>query len=354
MAVRKARWNTMDKSHMPLSRLADQYFITCHTEGRTPATLRGYREKLGRFVRWGEEACLADFSVELAREYISYLQSVPKFENHPYHRSDGSLMSAANVQNHVRVLRAFSSWLHREGYTQENVLARLKVPKAPRKLLQTLSDSEIQELFSALDQNCAAGCRDAAMLLLFLDTGLRSAELLNLKVPDVHQDDQWVKVMGKGQKERIVPFGSRAARLLQRYFYYFRPEPLADEEQFFLCLDGSPMTESAIKLAFARLAKRAGVPRLHIHLLRHTFATRYLMNGGDAFSLQRILGHTTLEMTRRYVDMVAMETTVKQKQTSAMDRVLMKGRGNGHIRQDKTTRYYNTGARNKPDSDRRF
>ena len=133
-------------------------------------------------------------------------------------------------------------------------------------------------------------------------------------------------MMGKGQKERIVPFGSRAAKLLQRYFYYFRPEPLI-EDRFFLCLDGSTMSENTIKLVFARLSKKADVPRLHIHLLRHTFATRYLMNGGDSLSLQRILGHTTLEMTRRYVDMVAVQRTIMRKSPSAMDRVLsgMKG-----------------------------
>ncbi len=104
----------------------------------------------------------------------------------------------------------------------------------------------------------------------------------------------------------MVPFGGRAAKLLQRYLYYFRAEPVI-VDRFFLCLDGTSMSENTIKLIFARLAKKAGVPRLHIHLLRHTFATRYLMNGGDAFSLQRILGHSTLEMTRRYVDTVAME-----------------------------------------------
>ena len=87
------------------------------------------------------------------------------------------------------------------------------------------------------------------------------------------------------------------------------------------------MTESTIKLAFARLAKRADVPRLHIHLLRHAFATRYLLNGGEFFSLQRILGHSTLEMTRRYVDTVAMDAVVKQKPLTAMDHLFTGNKG---------------------------
>ena len=182
-------------------------------------------------------------------------------------------------------------------------------------------------------------------MLLFLDTGLRCAELLQLSEENAHFRGQWLKVMGKGQKERMVPFGTQASKLLQRYFYYFRPESLIDD-QFFLCLDGSPMTENAIKLIFARLAKRAGIPRLHIHLLRHTFATRYLLNGGDVFSLQQILGHTTLEMTRKYVDMVALEMTVKQKRFSAMDRMFLNNKGmNASPRNGRHSDYENSRMR---------
>ena len=147
----------MDKSQIPLSRLAEQYFTTCRTEGKTPHTLRGYEEKLGRFVRWCEDGVLGDFSVELVREYISYLQTVPKWIDHPFNKPDGTLMSAANVRNHVRVIKGFSTWLEREGYTEENILSRLKVPKAEQKVLKTLSDEEINNLFACLDQNVFFG-----------------------------------------------------------------------------------------------------------------------------------------------------------------------------------------------------
>ena len=106
-------------------------------------------------------------------------------------------------KTHIRVLRAFSSWLQRDGFTDENILAKLRVPKAPKKVLKTLSEQEIGQLFVSLDQNTVGGCRDAAMLLLFLDTGLRSSELLHLAEHDLHLADQWLKVLGKGQKERL-------------------------------------------------------------------------------------------------------------------------------------------------------
>jgi site-specific recombinase XerD len=259
--------------------------------------------------------------VEMVREYISYLQTAPKYQGHPYNPAQDQPMSAANVRNHVRVLRSFSSWLEREQYTEGNILSRLKVPKAPRKVMETLSDAEIGRLFGCLDINTGTVCRDAAILMLFLDTGLRCSELLGLNVEDVHLEEQWLKVMGKGQKERMVPFGAKATRLLQSYLAHFRPEPMASN-RVFLCVDGSAMSENTIRLLFARLAQKAEVPRLHIHLLRHTFATRYLINGGDAFSLHRLLGHTTPEMTRRYMDMVAVEKAVKKKWLSPMDSIV--------------------------------
>ena len=322
MTAKRLRWETMDKSQIPLAKLAEQYYMTCRAEGLTADTLRGYEEKLSRLVRWCDEGTLDEFSVELIREYIAYLQSAPKYEGLHYQRADDVHMSAANVQNHVRVIRSFSSWLYRESYTDENMLSRIKVPKAPRKLVKTLTDDEIRRLFNCLDINTTMGCRDAAMLLLFLDTGLRCSELIKINPEDVHLDEQWVKVMGKGQKERIVPFGGRASKLLHRYISFFRLKPFLDD-QLFLSITGTNLSVNAIKLVFIRLAGKSKVSRLHIHLLRHTFATRYLMNGGDVFSLQRILGHTTLEMTRRYVDMVAVETEIKKRKPSAMDRFLV-------------------------------
>jgi len=251
MIKKRIRWEAMEKNDIPLAKLAELYFITCQTEGKMPSTIRGYREKLGRFIYWCEDTPLGDLSVELARDYIAYLKAAPKYENHPFHKSNGEHMSAANVQNHVRVLRAFSSWLHREGYTEDNVLARLKIPSAPRKIIEILSDEEIKQLFAGVDQDTITGCRNATMLLLFLDTGLRLSEPLNLHTDDVHITDQWLKVMGKGQKERAVPFGSRSVKLLQRYLYHFRPEPVW-EDRLFLCIDGTVMTDNTIKLILSR------------------------------------------------------------------------------------------------------
>jgi len=117
--------------------------------------------------------------------------------------------------------------------------------------------------------------------MILLDTGLRTGELVNLKMDDVHMDEGYLKVMGKGKKERIVPICNNAQRMLQRYLFRFRPKtnnPVTNN--VFLSTSSQPLTENSMKLMFTRLAKRSGVCRLHAHLCRHAFATRFLINGG--------------------------------------------------------------------------
>jgi integrase/recombinase XerC/integrase/recombinase XerD len=185
---------------------------------------------------------------------------------------------------------------------------------------EILSPVEISRLLSAIDVNGPSGARNHAIVVLFLDTGLRLSELVGLSVEDVRVGESWLKVYGKGGKERIVPFGARTTKVLNRYSSFYRP---ADgiSDAFFVNEDGSSLTENAVKQVFKRLQVRAGLPRLHPHLLRHTFATSYLMAGGDVFSLQAILGHTTLEMTRRYVNLASSHVAIQQKRFSPMDRL---------------------------------
>jgi site-specific recombinase XerD len=158
--------------------------------------------------------------------------------------------------------------------------------------------------------------------MLLLDTGLRIGELVNLKIDDVNMSGGLLKVMGKGKKERIVPVGNNAQRVLQRYLFRHRPKPARlGIENVFLSVHGTPLTENGIKLMFTRLAKRSRVHRLHAHLCRHTFVTRYLINGGDVFTLQQILGHSTLEMVRHYVNLASNHVAMQHQRFSPLDRL---------------------------------
>jgi site-specific recombinase XerD len=146
----------------------------------------------------------------------------------------------------------------------------------------------------AIDLRTDWGARDHAVLMLMLDSGLRLSEVIGLRAADLEVEAGYVKIMGKGAKERIVPFGASTQKSLWRYYSHYRRQVANDA--FFLQLDGRPLSKNSLTLVFKRLGQRAGVRRLHTHLCRHTFATQYLINGGDVFSLQQTLGHTTLEM----------------------------------------------------------
>ena len=317
METKRLVWNQVDKTQIQLNRLVEEYLLVCRTEAKSPKTLRGYQEKLGRFCRW-LDGDLGDFTLQAVRTYIGELQRARKYEKHPYSPVQDAGLSGITIKGHVVVLKGFATWLWEEEYTNENILARLKPPKAARKVMATLSELEIRKILSSIELGTFTGYRNEAVVLL-LDTGLRCAELVGLRMDDLFLADQCLKVMGKGQKERIVPFGNHTARAVLRYLN-LRPQENGCDKVF-LKQDGEPFTENAIKMVFERLAKKASIPRLHIRLLRHTMATNYLLSGENPIKLQRILGHETLEMTRRYVDMVAVQLAVTESRQSPVDRM---------------------------------
>jgi site-specific recombinase XerD len=321
MSTERSVLDQVDKSQIRLERIVEEYFTVCRTEGKTPKTMRTYREKLSRFCRW-LDGNLGDFTLQTIRVYVGELQKAKKYDNHPFCPVQDTNMSNVTLRQHVMVLKGFATWLWEEGYTNDNILARLKPPRVTKKVMVTLSAEEIQKILDSIEKDTLTGHRNEAVVLLLLDTGLRCAELVGLRIDDVFLKDQCLKVMGKGQKERIVPFGNRSTRALHRYLN-LRPEANGGD-RVFLNQDGSPFTENALKLVFERLAKKAEIPRLHLHLLRHTMATNYLLSGENPFKLQRILGHETLEMTRRYVDMVALQTIVTESSESHLDRMNLK------------------------------
>jgi site-specific recombinase XerD len=185
-----------------------------------------------------------------------------------------------------------------------------------------LNQEEITKILSHIDRNSAAGARNYTILMLLLDTGLRCSEMINADLDNANVEGGYLKVMGKGGKERIVPFGVIVQKAILRYLLHFRPEPFNPTiRNLFLTLDGRPLTKNAVTLVFQRIAARSSVKRLHPHLCRHTFATNYLINGGDVFSLQQILGHTTLEMVRRYVTLASAHVTIQHRKFSPMDRL---------------------------------
>jgi len=309
-----------------LTECVDYYEVCNRAEGKSPKTISWYSANLRRFRNYLKSRHLPDsldnIDTKLLREYILYLMKRNRYDGHPYTPVKIEPLSSATVHGHVRTLRAFFNWLLMEGLTQNNAAKDLKLPKVTKKVVTTLSDQEIESILNTLSPTNPSEARNRTILMILLDSGLRIGELVNLKMGDVHMDEGYLKVMGKGKKERIVPIGSNAQRTLQRYLFRFRPKPVNPViDNVFLSTSGNPLTENSMKLMFARLAKRSGVCRLHAHLCRHTFATRFLINGGDVFTLQQILGHSTLEMVRHYVNLASNHVAIQHQKFSPLDRL---------------------------------
>jgi len=156
---------------------------------------------------------------------------------------------------------------------------------------------------------------------------MRVSELCHLKIDNVWLEEGMLKVLGKGNKERLIPMGKQVQRCLWRYTSRFRPEPLAASGNvLFLTQDGKPLTKDRVEKIMARYGRKAGLKgvRCSPHTLRHTAAVKFLRNGGDVFSLQRMLGHASLEMTRRYCELADTDVKRAHMTASPVDNLVLK------------------------------
>ena len=305
-------WSDLNMAALSIEKLMTHYAYAKKAEGRSPKTIEWYGEMLRDFLRFlvssGREGVLDDLSPITAREFIINEQTRG--------------LSPYSVQGKVRALKAFSSWLQAENYTPENRLCGVKLPKVPVKIIEPLSRDEINALVDSQNPLTALGSRDLAILVTLLAIGIRCSELTGLRFEDAHIDEGYLKVLGKGNKERVVPLGSLAQKVLFRYVLHFRPEPLSERHDYlFLTLYGTKLEPNAVRLILRRWGKKAGVNRLHPHLCRHTYATNFLsLDCGDIFRPKQILGHSSLEMVNRYVHYSSAQNILRTQQ-SPLDRL---------------------------------
>jgi site-specific recombinase XerD len=308
-----------------LDTLIGRYRLSNTAESKSPKTIVWYDSMLHAYSAYISQTLhsksLATLNRENVREYIIYLKGKTRFQNHPHNHSDNQNLSSKTIQGHIRTLKAFSTWLFEEGYTSDNVLKDLKLPKAATKIIEPLSKDEIVTVLQSVDTKTLLGVRDHAIIITFLDTGLRASELANIMMDHISLETGLIKVMGKGARERIVPIGKYVQLTLLDYIQRIRPSLYrAETDGLFLTNNGKPLSVNAIKLLFQRLRGKTGVSRLHAHLCRHTFAINYLLNGGDIFSLKEILGHRSLDMVNHYLHFTSHQIAIQHHKYSPMDR----------------------------------
>jgi len=323
-ARRKTARQEREARRRSIETLIDAYLQDQIGGNRSEKTVEWHRIALGFFQQFLQEQFAIHEIDEVEADDISawftHLRATPG--------ARGKERSERTVQTYARSARAFFHWLVRRGTLEHNPFDRVVFPKVGRPLIQTITDEEFERLLLA----CApphetsslaerATVRNRAILWLLYDTGIRVSELTNLRVDDVDRKKGVITVLGKGSKERRIAMGQNCQRHLYYYLDQHRPdeEELAEwgsagEDHLFLSETRLPLTKNGITLLFARLRKRAGISgrRVSPHILRHTFAIRYLVNGGDPFNLQELLGHEDMATVKIYMRMND-ETIQEQK-----------------------------------------
>lgn len=235
---------------------------------------------------------------------------------------EGQGLAAGGVHAHVRAVKAFFGWAHREELLPRNPALRLERPSLPAHRLPMVEADLVSKLLRAA-KTSDQPFRDTALILTLFDTGVRLAEVIGLRVQDLRPERGVCRVLGKGNKERIVPIGTRTMGALSTYLRRERKPRHAGVEHLFLNRSGQPMTRSCVSIRLSLLAYRVSVPRAQAapHAFRRGFAVEFLRNGGDVFTLQQILGHTSLEMTRRYVNFLDEDLKAAHLRFSPGDRL---------------------------------
>lgn len=316
---------------MTLPVLLELFAATKKVEGKSPKTISWYINRMQHFIAFlGEKIHIADLTLNNARAFIASLQErTQRYVDHPISPVQDGGLSPYTIHGYVRTLKAFGAWMAEEGFISQNPFANLKRPKLPETLIEVLSDQEIGAITQNINPNTFLGARMAVVFSLLLDTGIRANELLTLKIEDIDLDRNCLKVRGKGNKERIVPFGNGTKKVIMRYAVTFRPK--SDSPYLVLSVDGEKLNYDSLAHLVKRLGESVGIPRLHPHLLRHTFAVRYLMNGGDLMSLRLILGHTSISVTQMYLHLAQQHVQVQYTKFSPMDRMNIKFSGKSGV-----------------------
>lgn len=205
------------------------------------------------------------------------------------------------ISKDISGLRAFGDYLVRKGLWTENITLMLDKPKIAKNLPKVLSIEQIDALLDSIDTSTLSGKRDDALFELIYSCGLRISEACDLKIANVHLEEKLILVHGKGDKERIVPFGERALEKMNIYLQEVRPVLTKGRAvaEFFVNYRGEPISRKGVWKRFQELEKLSGVTA-KVHTLRHSFATHLLSGGADLRSVQELLGHSDLSTTTIY------------------------------------------------------
>lgn len=280
---------------MLLTDAAKEFEFNCQCRKLSDKTIRNYGKLIGYLLDYLKEQhkvlCLEDVQPMYIKAYLMMLQergAKPQY-----------------INDQLKAFKVLFRYLYEEGYTDSILTERIKNVKQPKTIIKTFTEQEVKKMTEYYSGHTFMEVRNRLMLMTFFDTGIRVSELINLKLSQVK--DEYILIHGKGDKERVVPKSPLLNKWMFKYlstrenFFAYRRVP----ENVFLSRNGRPMTTEAIHRVIKIAGKAVGVSRdirVSPHTCRHTFAQMQLKNGLDLYSLSRLMGHSSISITQRYLE----------------------------------------------------
>lgn len=284
-----------DNPGLDLAALMSSWTLALKADRKSPQTLESYITGLRLFLAWCEtHGHVAAVDRGLVRAWVADLLA------------KGASPSTARARQ--MALKRFSAWLEEEGEIDRDDLAALRPPKLDVKVVDRLTDQQCAALIKACSGKLFIDRRDEAIVRLMLETAMRAGELLGLTVDDIDLPRGLARIQrGKGGRGRVVPLGPQTARAIDRYLRMRRSHRLADTPALWLGDNGQTLGYHGLRVSLRRRADAAGITDFHLHLTRHTAASRWLAAGGSEGGLMAVAGWSSREMLDRYTRATAAE-----------------------------------------------
>jgi integrase/recombinase XerD len=286
----------------------------CRIRNLSDSTLTYYKNELTGFRKLLEKQNLSTNPNLITEDIIKENVILKMME-------EGRKESAINTR--LRAIRAFMNWLYKQGHIIHNPVENLKLIRQKREVVQTFTREQIRSLLAQPDLTTFTGQRDLTMMMLLFETGLRVSELVNLRVDDINFEDNLIRVSSpKNYRERVVPFQSTMKRQLNKYIHL--RGYIEDEPTLFLSIDNKPISIKWFQDTLRKYGRQANIKGVRVspHTCRHTFAKMCVQSGMDVFHLQKLLGHSSLEMVRRYVELFTTDVVKEHRKHSPIEKIM--------------------------------
>lgn len=298
------------KQQLSFDELLQSFILDCKAKNLSPLTLRAYQDSIQQMKEAFEKQNVPLniyklTSREIKNHFIAFLIDQGRSDN--------------TVNSRIKGIKQFLRYLFTEGWISKNIADEIHVVKAEKLMIQTLTKEQVAALLEQPDRKTFTGIRDYTMMVVLFETGMRISELCRLKLEDLFFKEQEILIMkGKGGKARRVPFQQTCAKIVRKYLD-LRGD--LETDMLFVNISNEGISTRALQDKMQDYGKAAGIQGVRVspHTFRHTMAKFYILNGGDPFTLRRILGHSTLDMVEYYVELFSSDIKQQHKKFSPVE-----------------------------------